>query len=360
MNNEILIEGYVNRFNLDAPKKEPIKINTQNLQKGGEISYLKTEDKKQNIQSSDWNPTFYTNNESSSSDTSTSSDSETSLPSQKSVHQIMQNTESSENNPPEEWNDINDVVLFEEEIPDEYKDHYTNGRWENYGKYTLFIPNDSDYTPEQITNTLQDLNNGRYWSGKRGTFSNGKFGLLDEYKPYNSESTVEIQQEIPLNIEHPSGIPGRIEYGDGVIMRGAAQELAQMFEKSGLNIRITSGYREGAKTKQGRVSRHSRAEAIDVTPINGQTFDDLRNSFLEHPEVLDYMIANGWGILDETTPEMMARTGASGKHWHIGKDTSITGNVEKFFNYIRQAKYGLKIPSKEEIQEILNNRNVIR
>jgi hypothetical protein len=29
---------------------------------------------------------------------------------------------------------------------------------------------------------------------------------------------------------------------------------------------------------------------------------------------------NGYGIFDETLPEVMKRTGASGAHWHIGKD----------------------------------------
>ncbi|MBO7211650.1 MAG: hypothetical protein J6V44_11700 [Methanobrevibacter sp.] len=38
------------------------------------------------------------------------------------------------------------------------------------------------------------------------------------------------------------------------------------------------------------------------------------------PKIKAYMKANGLGIIDETKPEMMKRTGASGPHLHIGKD----------------------------------------
>ena len=72
------------------------------------------------------------------------------------------------------------------------------------------------------------------------------------------------------------------------------------------------------------------------------------------------MIDNGWGMLDETKPEIMQRTGATGAHWHIGKDTTITP-TDVFFNYVRKlsAKTGLKLPSKEAVIKILQNRNVI-
>ena len=30
---------------------------------------------------------------------------------------------------------------------------------------------------------------------------------------------------------------------------------------------------------------------------------------------------HGWGIIEETTSEVMAKTGATGKHWHFGPDS---------------------------------------
>lgn len=48
----------------------------------------------------------------------------------------------------------------------------------------------------------------------------------------------------------------------------------------------------------------------------------------------------GFGIIDETTPEMQARTGATGAHWHIGKDQLAISGLKTLL-----AKSGTKIPS---------------
>lgn len=37
------------------------------------------------------------------------------------------------------------------------------------------------------------------------------------------------------------------------------------------------------------------------------------------------------GILDETTPEMLARTGGTGAHWHIGRDKMAVNSFSKMF-----------------------------
>ena len=49
------------------------------------------------------------------------------------------------------------------------------------------------------------------------------------------------------------------------------QELINLMVEEGISFRITSGYRPGAKTKQGRPSHHGAGNAIDITPIKGQT-----------------------------------------------------------------------------------------
>lgn len=49
---------------------------------------------------------------------------------------------------------------------------------------------------------------------------------------------------------------------------------------------------------------------------------------------------NGFGIIDETTPEMQARTGATGAHWHIGKDRLAISGLQTLL-----AKSGIKMPS---------------
>lgn len=48
----------------------------------------------------------------------------------------------------------------------------------------------------------------------------------------------------------------------------------------------------------------------------------------------------GFGIIDETTPEMQSRTGATGAHWHIGKDQLAQSGLQA----ILSARHGIKFP----------------
>lgn len=38
----------------------------------------------------------------------------------------------------------------------------------------------------------------------------------------------------------------------------------------------------------------------------------------------------GFGILDETTPEMLSKTGGTGAHFHIGRDKSALEGLKQF------------------------------
>ena len=46
---------------------------------------------------------------------------------------------------------------------------------------------------------------------------------------------------------------------------------------------------------------------------------------------LDYMRSHGLGILDERSKEMLAQTGGTGAHIHIGPDKAAIANFEKSF-----------------------------
>ena len=105
-----------------------------------------------------------------------------------------------------------------------------------------------------------------------------------------------------------------------------------------LPIQISSGYRgkngfRGGKTKSGKQSNHNKLDehghpmAYDIQPlINGKVdksdsaFANLRNILANNQDVKEWFKMRNWGILDETTPQMMAKTGATGKHFHIGPD----------------------------------------
>ena len=120
---------------------------------------------------------------------------------------------------------------------------------------------------------------------------------------------------------------------------GNMQGVLDAFADAGIPLRITSGHRAGAKTSSGKDSWHSSGWAIDVTPIDGWTYEDLKQAIKESPELIKYLRDNQIGILDETSDSTQEETNATGAHWHIGKDQSAIKGLETLL-----AKHGLKFP----------------
>lgn len=124
------------------------------------------------------------------------------------------------------------------------------------------------------------------------------------------------------------------------IQVGEMQGLLDAFADAGISLRITSGTRPGARTAQGKQSNHAIGRALDITPVEGQTFEDLAEAIRNSPDLVAYMKEHGYGIYDETTPEVLARTGGTGAHWHLGPDRNAILGLET----ILKGKQGLKIP----------------
>lgn len=118
----------------------------------------------------------------------------------------------------------------------------------------------------------------------------------------------------------------------------ANMSFEDLIKTYNLPIQISSGYRgkngfRGGKTKSGKQSNHNKLDehghpmAYDIQPlVNGKVdksdlaFVNLRNILANNQDVKEWFRMRNWGILDETTPQMMAKTGATGKHFHIGPD----------------------------------------
>lgn len=118
----------------------------------------------------------------------------------------------------------------------------------------------------------------------------------------------------------------------------ANMSFEDLIKTYNLPIQISSGYRgkngfRGGKTKSGKQSNHNKLDehghpmAYDIQPlVNGKVdksdsaFTNLRNILANNYNVREWFKMRNWGILDETTPQMMAKTGATGKHFHIGPD----------------------------------------
>lgn len=129
-------------------------------------------------------------------------------------------------------------------------------------------------------------------------------------------------------------------FKDSSIDVGNMQELLDKFAEAGISLRITSGYRPGARTSSGKQSWHSQGYALDVTPGTNETWASLRQKLRNSPDLIKYMRDQGFGIIDETTPEMQARTGATGAHWHIGKDKLAQSGLKDIIS----ARSGTKLP----------------
>ena len=123
--------------------------------------------------------------------------------------------------------------------------------------------------------------------------------------------------------------------------------LPDLLKQQGIDFTVTSGYRPNAVTKSGHKSNHSiEGDAYDIKPANGKSFEDLKNEIYSNPTIVQWMTDHGWGIIEETTPEVMAKTGATGKHWHFGPDSMGVQNFKKrldeYNNKIQKGEQGLK------------------
>lgn len=143
----------------------------------------------------------------------------------------------------------------------------------------------------------------------------GTVEYADSIPTSNPTSTQSFHEETT-----PSIVRGTIEFKHNDIDVGNMQELIDLMSEEGISFRITSGSRAGAKTKSGKLSHHGSGNALDITPIKGQTWDDLLSQMRCSKRFIDYMDSHGLGILDERSKEMQKKTGATGEHFHIGPD----------------------------------------
>lgn len=123
--------------------------------------------------------------------------------------------------------------------------------------------------------------------------------------------------------------------------------LSDLLKQEGVDFTITSSYRPNAITKSGHKSNHSiEGGAYDIKPANGKSFEDLKEQIYSNPTIVQWMNDHGWGIIEETTPEVMAKTGATGKHWHFGPDSIGVQNfkkrLEEYNNKVQKGEQGLK------------------
>ena len=135
-----------------------------------------------------------------------------------------------------------------------------------------------------------------------------------------------------------SRTPGTVTYARQYTDVGKMQEWIDLAVQEGVSFTIYSGVRPNAVTKSGHKSNHSIGTALDIGPGKGQTFDDLKRQILASPKLVAFMKEKGIGIINETIPEVMQQTGATGPHFHVGPDQ---WGLQHFERWLRNEKENL-------------------
>lgn len=105
---------------------------------------------------------------------------------------------------------------------------------------------------------------------------------------------------------------------NGTIVQGLApnmQTFAQAIEEKFPNVVYTSGKREASQRvgKNYKHSHHNTGNALDISGRNPEVYAYLTKD----PEGIALMKRYGLEAIDETNPETMKKTGATGPHYHI-------------------------------------------
>lgn len=120
-------------------------------------------------------------------------------------------------------------------------------------------------------------------------------------------------------------------------------------ELTGKVFKITSAKRE-AKDKIGKGYEHSHHNTGDAYDFSAMNYEDY-NFLVNTKEGLALMDKYKLGVLDETDPTTLEKTGGTGAHFHLGKDSKLYSNtrqrleafdsgVEPVFSYKQRYEMG--------------------
>lgn len=145
------------------------------------------------------------------------------------------------------------------------------------------------------------------------------------------------QRSEPTTVSEPV-VSKAIQKHSGIDV-GNMQDVLDTLNKYGIKYKLTSGKRTKTIGSAGKKSHHLTGNAIDIVPVEGMTWEDFKKQFKTNHAVLDYLKSKGYGILDESTAEMLSKTGGTGAHFHIGPDKIARAGLDAFY-----AKNGMRLP----------------
>jgi hypothetical protein len=100
--------------------------------------------------------------------------------------------------------------------------------------------------------------------------------------------------------------------------------LTAQYGEGNYTLIVTSAKRKASNNigKAKKTSYHNTGNAIDLRP-DEKVFNYLYNS----PKGLEILNKYGLGLLDETSEEMLQKTGGTAPHLHIGADPKYVEQV---------------------------------
>lgn len=150
----------------------------------------------------------------------------------------------------------------------------------------------------------------------------------DGNKNYSGNWTTmynQVKDMNPLSTDEIKALRNQGKWAEADMASASWERIEDVLTRGGVTgFRVTSDKREpGEAGKAGNKSYHTTDNlAIDIVPVGNQTFEGLKQQMLNSPIVQKYFAERKLGVLDETSAEMLKKTGGTGPHFHIGPDNS--------------------------------------
>lgn len=136
---------------------------------------------------------------------------------------------------------------------------------------------------------------------------------------YNS-----VSRYNPLSTEEIKSLRNQGKYAEADLASSSWEKIEDILRAGGVTDFIAGKTKReaGEAGNSGNNSYHTTENlALDIVPTDGN-FERLKQQMLSSPLIQEYFKKRGLGVLDETTDEMLKKTGGTGYHFHIGPDRS--------------------------------------
>lgn len=136
---------------------------------------------------------------------------------------------------------------------------------------------------------------------------------------YNS-----VSRYNPLSTEEIKSLRNQGKYAEADLASSSWEKIEDILRAGGVTDFIAGKTKREAEEagNSGNNSYHTTENlALDIVPTDGN-FERLKQQMLSSPLIQEYFKKRGLGVLDETTDEMLKKTGGTGYHFHIGPDRS--------------------------------------